>query len=41
LKFKEFFEWLSKSMGQIANSSKEAKVNISPGMDDWADFEID
>jgi uncharacterized protein YegL len=41
LKFKEFFEWLSKSMGQIANSNKEAKVNISPGMDDWADFEID
>jgi uncharacterized protein YegL len=42
LKFKEFFEWLSKSMGTITNSTPGAgNVDISSGMDDWGKFEID
>ncbi len=35
LKFSEFFQWLSNSMGSIANSSEGEAVDISAGASDW------
>ena len=40
LKFSIFFKWLSKSMGGIAKSSKEAKINLADGMEGWTDFTV-
>ena len=41
LEFKKFFDWLSKSMGDIAKSTKDAKINLAKGMDAWTDFTVD
>ena len=35
LKFKEFFQWLSASMGTIVNHTEGDKVDLSEGIDDW------
>lgn len=41
LKFSAFFQWLSRSMGDIAKSTKDANVNLTKGMDAWTDFTVD
>lgn len=43
LKFKEFFEWLSKSIGDVTYNSKPGAKNadLTSGMGDWGEFEID
>lgn len=41
LKFKQFFQWLSASMGTIINHTEGEKVDLTDGWDDWTkDFEI-
>lgn len=35
LKFKQFFQWLSASMGTIVNHTEGDKVDLSEGIDDW------
>lgn len=41
LRFKQFFQWLSASMGTIINHSEGETVDLSPGLDDWTKaFEI-
>ena len=38
LKFMEFFQWLSASMGTIVNHTEGEKVDISPDpLDNWMD----
>lgn len=41
LKFMQFFQWLSASMGTIVNHNEGEKVDLTDGLDDWTkEFEV-
>jgi uncharacterized protein YegL len=35
LKFSAFFKWLSRSMGEISKSAKDANIDLNQGMSKW------